>query len=180
MSFFLGIFLEGELVFISAVIAAHQGLMELWLVVLLAILSTVTSDMVYFNLGRKKATKWIRTSKWKNKFEIIQSKFDKHQMQFLLSYRFLYGLRIATPLVLGTSKIPFKKFVAYSIISTLIWAGIITFLGIGFGELILTFLKDIEKAEYYVIGGLLLLALILLLIRWHKGRLQKYKSSYIT
>lgn len=53
--FFLGIFLEGELVFFSAVIAAHHGLLELWLVVSLAIIATVTSDMTYFYLGRKKA-----------------------------------------------------------------------------------------------------------------------------
>ena len=162
---FLGVFLEGELVFLSAVIAAHNGLFNIWVVVVIAMLATITSDIFYFNLGRKKASEWINTSKWAKKLEKVQIKLGEHRTKLLLTYRFLYGFRIATPLLLGTQPIPFMTFLKYSVLSTTIWAVIFTTFGWLFGELILTYLNHIQKVEYYIIGGLLILALLFFIYR---------------
>ena len=52
---FFGIFFEGELILLSAVIAAHQGLLNIWVVIFVAVIATITSDVFYFNLGKHKA-----------------------------------------------------------------------------------------------------------------------------
>ena len=57
--FFFGIFLEGELILLSAVIASHQGLMNIWLVIGIALIATITSDVFYYNLGKHSAEKWL-------------------------------------------------------------------------------------------------------------------------
>ena len=163
--FFLGIFLEGELILLSAVIAAHQGFLNIWLVVAFAILATIISDVVYFNLGKHKAKKWLAKSKFAAKYEVVQNRLIKNRTKMLLTYRFLYGMRIITPFVLGTQEVTFLKFIKYSIISTLIWCFLFVALGYAFGEVIINSLKHIQQIEYYIIGGLIIIAIIFLLIK---------------
>lgn len=166
--FFFGIFIEGELVFLSAVIAASHGYLNIWLVVGIAIIATISSDLVYFNLGKHRAEKLMNMPKWKSKIIAVNTKLEKHRTLLLISYRFLYGLRVGTPLVLGTQNIKQATFLKYSIISTLIWVTLFTLLGLAFGELILAYLKHIQKIEYYIIGGFLAIAIIFLIFRFVK------------
>ena len=165
---FLGVFLEGEFVLLSAVIAAHHGYLDVWVVVSTGMIATISSDLFYFNIGRKKVSKLINNSKWSTKFNGIKKRFENHRTQTLLGYRFLYGFRTVTPIFLGTQNISFKEFLKFSIIGTLVWATIITGLGILFGELLLRYMKDLEKVELYVIGFLLAIAVISILIRLRK------------
>lgn len=164
--FFFGIFIEGELVFLSAVIAASHGYLNIWLVICIAIIATISSDLVYFKLGKYRAEKLLNRPKWKAKIEVVHERLEKHRTLFLISYRFLYGLRIATPLVLGTQNIKQLKFLKYSIISTLIWVTLFTLLGLAFGELIINYLKRFQKIEFYIIGSMLLTAVIFMIFRF--------------
>ncbi|MAL60180.1 MAG: hypothetical protein CMC14_09040 [Flavobacteriaceae bacterium] len=168
--FFFGIFIEGELVFLSAVIAASHDYLNIWLVIGVAIVATVSSDLIYFNLGKNRTEKLINKPKWKTKIELVNKKLEKHRTLFLISYRFLYGLRIATPLVLGTQNIKQLTFLKYSIISTLIWATLFTLLGLAFGELIINYLMRFQRIEFYIIGSLLLIAVVFLIFRFIKRK----------
>ena len=56
---FFGLFLEGEMVLISAVIAAHHGYLILWIVIALGVIGTYCADCFYFFLGRKRGYVWI-------------------------------------------------------------------------------------------------------------------------
>jgi membrane protein DedA with SNARE-associated domain len=165
---FLGVFLEGEFVLLSAVIAAHHGYLDIWVVVSIGILATISSDLFYFNIGRNKVSHLINNNKWANTFIGIKKKFENHRIQTLLGYRFLYGFRTVTPIFLGTQNISFKEFLKFSVIGTIVWASIITGLGILFGELLIVYMKDLEKVELYVIGFLLTIAVISILIRLRK------------
>jgi membrane protein DedA with SNARE-associated domain len=161
---FLGIFLEGELRLLSAVIAVAHGHLDLWAVVIIAVFATLASDSFYFYLGRKRASKWIAQSKWAPKFETVRQKLENQKIKLLLGYRFLYGFRMVTPLFLGTQTISYREFLKYSLVGTLIRASVITLLGILFAQLILTYLKHIvEQAEFYIIGLLSFTSLILII-----------------
>ena len=168
--FFFGIFIEGELVFLSAVIAASHGYLNIWLVIGIAIIATISSDLIYFNLGKNRAEILTNRPRWKTKIEVVHKKLEKHRTLFLVSYRFLYGLRVATPLVLGTQNIKQVTFLKYSIISTLIWATVFTFLGLAFGEIIINYLKRFQKIEFYIICGLILLAVVFMIFRFLKRK----------
>lgn len=167
---FVSIFFEGELVLLSAVIAAHNGYLNLWLVIPIAFSATVASDTIYFHLGRKKAAAYLQQKNLMDKLEGMQARFEKHRSRFLLAYRFVYGFRIVSPLFLGTQKISWREFLQYSIVGTLLWVATFTSIGLVFGELILTYLKDIEQAEFYIIGGLLLFATALIIQRYEKRK----------
>lgn len=165
---FLGVFLEGEFVLLSAIIAAHHGYLNIWLVIITAIIATIGSDLFYFNIGKHKVSRFINNGKWSTKINGVKKRFEKHRTQTLLGYRFVYGLRIITPIFLGTQNITVKEFLKFSLLGTLIWATIITGLGIFFGELIIRYLNDLEKVEFYIIGALLIIALLSILFRFKK------------
>lgn len=168
--FFFGIFLEGEFVLLSAVIAAHQGYLNIWMVIFIAIVGTITSDLFYFNLGKHKTHKILSNSKFSSKYEAVSKKLVKHRTKMLISYRFIYGMRMITPFVLGTQKLSTLIFLKYSIISTFIWCFVFVGLGYPFGELIINNLKYIQKIEFYFIGILLLIALVSLVYSLIKNK----------
>ena len=173
---FFGIFVEGEMIMISSVIAAHHGYLNLWIVVAIGIAGTYASDSFYFFLGRKRGKAWIEKSdRFKDKAVVLDEKIEKYPLLIFLVYRFMYGFRTVTPLVIGVSKTKTGKFLLLAGISTLIWAAAYCTIGYVFGEVIKSKLHHIENIEKYIIGGLVLVAILLFsgrfLIKRHKRRI---------
>lgn len=59
----------------------------------------------------------------------MQRLFREHQLQILFSYRFLYGLRVIIPIVIGMSHIKPVQYLFYSVASGLIWASTVGTVG---------------------------------------------------
>ncbi len=153
---FTGIILEGEMVMLSSVIAAHRGHLILWLVMVIGFTATLASDWAYFFLGRYRGINWIRKKpNLQEKAAVIHRRIEKNLLMVLVSYRFLYGLRMITPFVLGTSPVKTRVFLLYSTLATGLWCLFYGIMGYTVGEIIRIWLKDFEKVEFYVIGILL-------------------------
>jgi membrane protein DedA with SNARE-associated domain len=56
---FIGVFFEGEFTFTSAIITAQQQHISMAVVIILGFIATVSSDILYFSLGRYKGRAWI-------------------------------------------------------------------------------------------------------------------------
>lgn len=161
---------------ISAVVAAHNGYLDLWVVVILGILGTFGSDCYFFSLGKRRGNAWLaKRPKYKKKVERIHKNLARAPFLVFLSYRFLYGFRTITPIVIGTSKIATKKFLIYSFISVLLWATTFTILGYALSDVIMSALDHIQHIEKYLIGGLVLAALVILIVR--RVRKRKKRTS---
>ncbi len=162
----VGVFLEGEMVLISSVIAAHHGYMHFWMVIVLAIIGTWASDIFFYYMGKKKGRSWLeKHPKWKSKVEVIDEKIEKYPILIFFIYRFLFGFRATTPLVIGTSKTRASTFLIFSSISTILWASIYGSLAYVFGNVIKTELDHIQHIEKYIIGGIVLIALAIIFTR---------------
>jgi len=163
---FCGIFLEGEMVMISSVIAAHHGYLNFWLVIPIGIIGTYTSDCFYFFLGKKRGREWLfKNPKTKNKALFIEKKVEKYPTIVFVTYRFLYGFRTITPLLIGASNVKTLTFLFYSGLSTAIWAGIYCTIGYMFGALIKSKLGHIEHIEKYIIGVLVLFGTLFIILK---------------
>ncbi len=168
-----GIFIEGEMIMISSVIVAHHGYLNLWLVTAIGIAGTYSSDCFYFFLGRKKGKSWLnKNQKIRDKASIIDKKLEKYPILIFIIYRFLYGFRTIAPLVIGASKTKTSKFLFYSGASTILWAITYCTIGYMFGELIKSQLGYIQHIEKYIIGFLLLIAIVLIA----RNRVKKHKK----
>jgi len=174
----VGIFLEGEIIMISSVIAAHNGYLNIWLVLLLGFLGTLVSDNFYFALGRKKGKKWLhKNQRLLKKVDIVEYQLNKHAVLIFIGYRFLYGFRAITPLVIGVSNIKTSKFVIYSILSTSIWTVTYGTLGYLFGEIVKKYLGHIENIEKYFFAGVITIALAILVIQIRR-RKKEFNQPY--
>jgi membrane protein DedA with SNARE-associated domain len=163
---FLGVLMEGELVMLSSVIAAHHHYVNIWVVLVMGISATLFQDLLYFNLGRQQGMKWLnRKPARQKKFETVDKRIRKYPVLIFLIYRFAWGFRAITPFVIGTSQTKSSTFYMFSVGTTLLWAAVYGSVGYMFGELIQSKLSHIEHIEKYIIGSLAFLAIILILIR---------------
>ena len=161
-----GVFFEGEMIMISSVIAAHHGYLKLWLVVSIGIAGTFGSDCFYFFLGRRKGKDWInKNQKIKNKAGKVISKLEKYPRAIFFIYRFVYGFRSITPMIIGASQIKTRLFLAFSAMGTIVWAATYSVIGYTFGAVIKSQLGHIEHVEKYIIGVLVLFAIVFIITR---------------
>jgi membrane protein DedA with SNARE-associated domain len=162
---FFGMIFEGEMVMISSMIAAHHGYMNFWIVIVIGMVAIYCTDCFYFTLGRKKGKKWLnKNPKLKDKAAIIDRKLEKYPILIFIIYRFTFGLRSITPLVIGASKTKTRTFLLYSAMSITLWVTLYASIGYLFGAFIKSELSYIEHIEKYIIAFLILSGLILMFI----------------
>lgn len=153
----IGVIFEGEMVVLASVIAAHHGHLNIWIVLAIAFTGTICSDWFYFFLGRKHGKAWLYRKKHSRpKLEKVHYWMEKRPILIIILYRFMYGFRTVTPLMMGTGNLRIRTFVSYSLISILIWACFYVGLGYTFGEIIKHYLHDLKYIEFYIIAFLIL------------------------
>src|SRR5262249_52660182 len=118
--------IEGEVVYVGAVVMATLGILNPFGVLLAGSVGGWAGDQFWFYAARG------RLSSWLNKFEnvaarrrLIQKRMHRHAHKLILAIRFLPGLRIAIPLACAYSGISPVEFSGLSFISALAWASAI-------------------------------------------------------
>ena len=106
LAVFVGTLLEGESILLAAGFAAHRGLLDLPVVIVVAVLGATLGDQLAFLLGRWKGRALIaRFPSLAKQQPRVHDLLERHATLFILTLRFLYGLRIAGPMLLGTSRV---------------------------------------------------------------------------
>lgn len=152
---FAGALFEGETVIIAAGFLAHCGYLKLQWVILLAFLGGFTSDQVLFRVGRGTGNAVLeRSPRWRLRADRVRGVLHKHQNLLMLSFRFLYGTRIVTPVVIGISRLSAKRFFWLNGAGALIWATAVGSAGYFFGQFLGVLLVDIKKHERWIALGI--------------------------
>jgi membrane protein DedA with SNARE-associated domain len=175
LGFFVGVFFEGEMVLISAIIAAHHGLLNLELVILIGLLATISSDNFHFLFGKIKGKAWLNNKKKQHsKVKTINEYIEKKSTLFFIFYRFLYGVRGVALIVLGSSDIKYSKFFIISTISSLVWISLFSILGSLFGEVLQSSFSHFQHYEKYLVYSIIMLLLLYFITKYS---LQYYKKN---
>ncbi|WP_129126314.1 DedA family protein [Geomonas oryzae] len=148
---FLGTFLEGEAVLIFAGFLAFQGYLDIYLVILSALVGSFLGDQFYFHIGRRKGAQLLRF------FTAIARKFKK-ALRLIERYgtfvafvsRYTYGFRIILPIILGMTTFPSHRFLYLNLLSALTWSIIFSLAGYLFGKTASLFIEDLESYEPYL------------------------------
>lgn len=168
LAVFVGTLLEGETILIAAGFAAHSGLLKWPLVVLIAMLGGTLGDQLAFLLGRWKGDVLIERFPGLARHKPrVHELLERHAVIFILSVRFLYGLRIAGPILLGSSRVPVLRFAMLNMIGAALWAATITGAGYGFGLAIETFFTNLKRFEEIILVTILALGALFWL--WRKS-----------
>jgi membrane protein DedA with SNARE-associated domain len=125
---------EGEVVYVSAVVAASLGKLDALGVLLSGSVGGWAGDQFWYYAARGPLSSWLnRFEKIARRRRAIQNKMHRHATKLILGVRFLPGLRIAIPVACAYSGVTAVRFSGLSFISALAWANAIMFMIIELG-----------------------------------------------
>jgi len=168
---FVWAFLEGETFVIFAGAAAHQGLISYWGLTCAAWGGSFAGDQLYFYIGRRWGVSLLeRFPKWRPGTETALAWLRKYNTGFILSFRFIYGVRNFSSFAMGMSGLPWPRFFILNFIAAGIWANVFAGGGYVLGEAISQFANDL---------GMVLLGVVVVLVggglflHWRRKRKAK-------
>ena len=130
----LGAFAEGETVLLFAGYGAQQGWLQWPQVVIVAAIAATLGDQMFFFLGRRFGPQLLgRFPRLRGHLPRVQSMLERNAPWAIVSVRFLYGMRIAGPVLIGMAGVAPWRFVLFNAIGAALWAPLITGLGWFFG-----------------------------------------------
>jgi membrane protein DedA with SNARE-associated domain len=163
---FAGTFLEGETPLLMAGFLAHRGYFSLPLVMVVAFAGTLSSDQLFFHLGRSRGRAYLdRRPAWKSKTKRIESLLDRHGLPLIIGFRFLYGLRTVTPFAVGMSGYDPIRFLVINILGGALWSAVIGLAGYGLGGVLSIFVRDLRPYELPILVVIALVSLGIWIVR---------------
>jgi membrane protein DedA with SNARE-associated domain len=124
-------FIEGETFVLVAGFAAAQGLLNAPLLLLAAWLGSFAGDQFYFWIGRNFGLRLLsRRPPWRERVDSALGWVKRYDKWFILSFRFIYGIRNVSSFALGVSGIGWQRFLVFNLTAALLWAS--CFVGAGF------------------------------------------------
>ena len=128
---FIWTFLEGETFVLFAAFAAAQGLLNPALLFLATWLGSFSGDQTYFWIGRHFGTGLLaRQPVWQERVDKALVWIRRFDAWFILSFRFIYGIRNFSSFALGISRVNWRRFMIFNFIAAGLWAAI--FVGAGY------------------------------------------------
>lgn len=131
---FLGCVAEGESAAILGGFFAHQHVFLLWHAMAAAALGAFAGDTCFFILGRSFADhRYVKRLRRRPGFSRAYRLLNTHPNIFVLSNRYVYGMRLVGGIAAGLSRITVQRFVTLNALSSIIWAVLFGTIGYVFG-----------------------------------------------
>lgn len=173
---FLGSLVEGESVILVACFMAHLGYLSLTKIMIVAFCGTLFADQALYYVGRYYGQALIQRfhnlhAPANRAFKLLHS----WDIWFILSFRFIWGIRTISPIVIGTSGITPERYTPLNLAAAIVWT-VISCVG---GYMLSGVIEDIglhvikRYFGYFTIGIVMLLICFVILKRWMKRRLEE-------
>lgn len=130
-------FLPGDSLLFATGAFAAQGVLNLWLVIILLLIAAIAGDSLNFWIGHHVGKRWLRDGKLINKdyLQHTEEFYKKHGNKTVVLARFLPVIRTFAPFVAGIGRMHYPTFVLYNILGALLWIGLFVISGYLFGNI---------------------------------------------
>jgi membrane-associated protein len=178
--FFVGFFLPGDSLLVTAGVFAAAGNLNLAKLLLLVPLCAIVGDQIGYWIGRKAGQALYR----KEDSLIFRKRHLEHAHQFYEKYggktvimaRFMPIVRTFCPPVAGAAMMPYPRYLTFDIFGGLLWVASMILSGYFLGSVI----PDIGSRIHYVIAAVIVLSLLPPVISVLRARLAgNAKSSEV-
>jgi membrane protein DedA with SNARE-associated domain len=150
-----GSVIEGESIILTASALAALKKLSLLKVFMITFLGTCFADQMIFILGRLFGQKFLMALL--NRFHFLRQHADralsflkKHETLYIMSFRFIYGIRVISPFIIGVQGISFARFFVLNIISGFVWTVISCGAGYYLGHLVGIYTKNIAVTIFSI------------------------------
>ncbi len=126
---------EGEAVAFLGGVLAHRGLLVYWQVAAAAALGSFLADQLFFFIGRHAARfRFVERLERTRAMRRATGLLERYPVGFILSFRFIYGMRIISPLLISRTSISALRFLMLNGLAAALWGTAITAIGFLFGN----------------------------------------------
>jgi membrane protein DedA with SNARE-associated domain len=147
-------FLEGETVVLFAGFAAAQGLVAPLLLLVAAWLGSFAGDQCYFWLGRRFGVRLLdRFPRLRHRVDAALGWLERYDTGFILSFRFIYGVRNVSSFALGLSAVGWNRFLWLNFAAAGLWAASFVVVGYFLGHAFRAVLGDLARSFSLVMLG---------------------------
>ncbi|PYY92175.1 DedA family protein [Pseudomonas sp. TKO26] len=163
---FIGCLLEGETVLILGGMAAHQGSLQWPQVIGWATLGGILGDQLLFWTGRYSGARLLpRLKRHQAAIERVQGLIQRYPSTSVFAVRFLYGMRLVGPMVIGASGLAPWRFALLNVLGAAVWAILFVSGGYWAGEALEHFLGDLKPYRLPIFLGVIALVALMALVR---------------
>ena len=159
---FVGFFLPGDSLLVSAGIFAAAGLLDLWALLTLVSVCAVVGDQVGYWIGRKAGqTLYQREDSFffrKRHLEQAHNFYEKYGGKTIILARFVPIARTFAPAVAGAAEMNYRKFVSYNVIGGILWVWSMVLGGYFLGRLVGP--EALSKRIHWVIAVVVFLSIL--------------------
>jgi membrane protein DedA with SNARE-associated domain len=167
----LGCLAEGETLLVLAGFAASRGDLDIYAVIAIAAVAGFLGDQFFFWLGRRHGSAALaRFPSIARQSGRVFRLIEKYQAWVVVGVRFAYGLRIAGPIIIGTSRVSAGRFALFNAIGAIIWAPLVAGVGYLFGEAANAVIDELHNVELWLMLGLAAIVMLVMLVQRMRAR----------
>lgn len=156
---FIGCLLEGETILILGGLAAHQTSLRLVDVIAVATLGGMIGDQVLFWIGRYFGPRILpRLHRKQPAIDRVSELIKRYPTASIFSVRFLYGMRLVGPLVIGASRLSPVRFALINLLGAGVWAVLFVMAGYWAGQALEHLLGNLKPYRLPIIVGVVAIA----------------------
>ena len=131
---FVGLVAPGETVVMAGGVVAGQGTIQLLPLIGVVWACAVLGDTTSFYIGRRLGRRFLeehgpRFKITEERLQQVESYFERHGGKTILVGRFIGLVRALAPFIAGSSGLPYRRFIPYSIVGTGLWATLFCTIG---------------------------------------------------
>lgn len=157
---FLGFFLPGDSLLVSAGLFAAHGDLNIALLFILITAAAIIGDATGFEIGRVSGKRIFarEDSRFfkKRHLERTQKFYERHGGKTIVLARFMPVVRTFAPLVAGVAGMPYRKFALFNVTGGVLWVASMLGIGYGLGRTI----PNIERYIHLVIAVVIFLSIL--------------------
>ena len=170
--------LGGEEILIFFSLLAGYGIINIWKLSLIGFLGILVADIVWFWFARTSIFELLKNkvkkySHYKHANALVERFSHKHDFVYLFLTKFVYGLRIVSIMKVSRRGKHFFKFLISDSLAIISWGIIVMPLGFVLGRTFFSAINILDDANKLFILGLLVLAVLFLIERVIRDRLEK-------
>ncbi|MGE8178197.1 DedA family protein [Pseudomonas fluorescens] len=169
---FIGCVMEGETILILGGMAAHQHLLKLWPVIAWASAGGMLGDQLLFWSGRYFGTRLLpRLKHQQAQIKRVSGLIARYPSMSVFSVRFLYGMRLVGPMVIGASGLSPLRFSLWNMLGAMVWATLFVSGGYWAGEALQRLFGDIRPYRLPIgLGVVVVVAVVGLILHLRNKR----------
>jgi membrane-associated protein len=158
--FFVGFFLPGDSLLVTAGVFASTGKLHIFELILLVSLCAIAGDQIGYWVGRTAGQALYRREDSfvfrKRHLEQARLFYERNGGKTVILARFIPVVRTFCPPVTGAALMPYNRYLAFDIAGGFLWVGTMTFGGYFLGKMI----PDISAKIHYVIAVVIFLSIL--------------------